>query len=84
MHYQGAIATEFLEKLREMAMDAGYAPGRSGLNAFDRSLTNEEYVSIKCKVEQDMLAKGHLVKYLVVENPVEGIDYVVTTKKVCT
>ena len=84
MHYQGTIATEFLDKLREMAKDAGYGSSRSALNKFDRTLTEGEYDCIQDEVEQDMLAKGHLVKYLVVENPVEGIDYVVTTKKVCT
>lgn len=84
MHYQGTIATEFLDKLREMAKDAGHGSSRSALNKFDKTLTEGEYESIRNEVEQDMLAEGFLVRLLVVENPVEGIDYVVTTKKVCT
>lgn len=84
MHYQGTIATEFLDKLREMAKDAGHGSSRSALNKFDRTLTEGEYESIRNEVEQDMLAEGFLVRLLVVEDPVEGIDYVVTTKKVCT
>tara|TARA_R110001632_G_scaffold168948_2_gene287801 strand:+ start:233 stop:793 length:561 start_codon:yes stop_codon:yes gene_type:complete len=83
MHYQGTIATEFLNKLREMAKDAGHGSSRSALNKFDRTLTEGEYESIRNEVEQDMLAEGFLVRLLVVENPVEGIDYVVTTKEVC-
>ena len=83
MHYQGTIATEFLDKLREMAKDAGHGSSRSALNKFDRTLTEGEYESIRNEVEQDMLAEGFLVRLLVVENPVEGIDYVVTTKEVC-
>ena len=84
MHYQGTIATEFLDKLREMAKDTGHGSSRSALNKFDRTLTEGEYESIRNEVEQDMLAEGFLVRLLVVEDPVEGIDYVVTTKKVCT
>lgn len=84
MHYQGTIATEFLDKLREMAKDAGHGSSRSALNKFDKTLTEGEYESIRNEVEQDMLAEGFLVRLLVVEDPVEGIDYVVTTKKVCT
>ena len=78
MHYKGTLATEYLDKLREMGKDAGYGACQSGLNMFARSLTDEECDSIKDEVEQDMLAKGHLVKHLAVEDPVEGIDYVVS------
>ena len=70
MHYQGTIATEFLDKLREMAKDAGHGSWRSALNKFDSTLTEEEYDAIRDEVEQDMLAKGHLVKYLVDEEEV--------------
>jgi hypothetical protein len=70
MHYQGTIATEFLDKLREMAKDAGHGSWRSALNKFDSTLTEEEYDDIRDEVEQDMLAKGHLVKYLVDEEEV--------------
>lgn len=70
MHYQGTIATEFLDKLREMAKDAGYGSSRYALNKFDRTLSEEEYDSIRDKVEHDMLAEGILVKHLVDEEEV--------------
>ena len=70
IYYQGRIATEFLDKLREMAKDAGYGPWRSALNKFDSTLTEEEYDGIRDEVEQDMLAKGRLVKHVVDEEEV--------------
>ena len=53
-----------------MAIDAGYGECRASRNAFDRSLTEEEFDSIRAEVEKDMLDKGHLVKYLADEKEV--------------
>ena len=71
LHYDGAVATKLHRIIQDMAYEEGYDQGFKAISDYIRdNMSNEEYDNMQLEVEQDMLAKGHLVKHVVDEKEV--------------
>jgi len=66
LHYDGAVATRLHKILGDRAYEMGYGEGFRAMNHYIKSNMSEgEYDELQDEVEQDMLAKGILVKHVV-------------------
>ena len=71
LHYDGAVATRLHKIIGDRAYEMGYGEGFRAMNLYVKDNMSEgEYDEMQNEVEQDMLAKGLLVKNLVDEKEV--------------